>query len=311
MDENYEVIFRTPEKMEVSASPLPYELLSLIRQGSFGKVFKAREIGGTGRLLAVKKFRNQLEPSSAGRGVPPFILREVALLGRMKFFDHPNIVKLLDVKATLEGNALDLTVILEYIDQDLSTYMSKAPPSGLSLDDIKGIMLQLMRGLDFMHANMVVRHEIKPENILISSSGLVKIVDFELARLYSAFPVVNICYRAPEVLLNTWYESAVDVWSAGCIFAELFLLKPLFRGTSEAQQLKLIFEFIGLPSEDEWPLTSCIAYSHSLGPRDPNPPVLDLLNPHAKDLLLECLTFAPGRRISPAGALAHPFFTQE
>ncbi|XP_061662804.1 cyclin-dependent kinase 4-like [Syngnathoides biaculeatus] len=302
--------------MEIGASPVVYELLSQIGEGSFGKVFKAREIGGTGRLLAVKKFHSELLPSALTHGLPACILREVALLRRMEFFEHPNIVKFLDARVTLEPNVFDLTVVLEYIDQDLSAYMSNAPPSGLGLDDVKSIMRQLMRGLDFLHVNMVVHRDIKPENILISSSGLVKIADFGMARLYSfnnalTPVVVTLWYRAPEVLLNTGYMLSVDVWSAGCIFAELFLLKPLFRGTSEAQQLKLIFEFIGLPSEDEWPLTSCIAYSHSLGPRDPNPPVLDLLNPHAKDLLLECLTFAPGRRISPAGALAHPFFTQE
>ncbi|XP_061523259.1 cyclin-dependent kinase 4-like [Phycodurus eques] len=301
--------------MEVGASPLLYELLLQIGQGSFGKVYKAREIGGTGRLLAVKKFHSELSRSSGNNGIPPYMLREVALLCRMKFFDHPNVIKLLDARATMVSKAFDLTVVLEYIEQDLSTYLFRAHPSGLSLDDIRAIMLQLMRGLDFLHVNMVVHRDIKPENILISSGGLVKIADFGLARLYTfnmalTPGVVTLWYRSPEVLLTSVYTSSVDVWSAGCIFAELFLLKPLFKGSSEAQQLQMIFEFIGLPTEVEWPQDSPVAYSLSFGPKDPNPPLLASLNPHERDLLLQCLTFTPSRRISAAGALAHPFFSQ-
>ncbi|XP_061604587.1 cyclin-dependent kinase 4 isoform X2 [Phyllopteryx taeniolatus] len=247
--------------MDVGASPVLYELLAEMGQGSFGKVYKARELGERGRLLTVKKFQfcSESSLSSGNNGIPPHMLREVALLCRMKYFDHPNVVKLLDAGAMLVGKVLDLTLVLEYIDQDLSTYLSRASPSGLSRDDIK---------------------------------------------------VVTLWYRAPEVLLNSVYMSSVDVWSAGCIFAELFLLKPLFKGFSEAQQLQMIFEFIGLPGEDEWPQDSPVAYSLSLGPKEPSPLLLLSLNLDERDLLLQCLTFTPSRRISAAGALAHPFFSQ-
>ncbi|XP_061604586.1 cyclin-dependent kinase 4 isoform X1 [Phyllopteryx taeniolatus] len=303
--------------MDVGASPVLYELLAEMGQGSFGKVYKARELGERGRLLTVKKFQfcSESSLSSGNNGIPPHMLREVALLCRMKYFDHPNVVKLLDAGAMLVGKVLDLTLVLEYIDQDLSTYLSRASPSGLSRDDIKAVMQQLMRGLDFLHVNMVLHRDLKPENVLVSSSGLVKIANFGLACLYTfntAFTpgVVTLWYRAPEVLLNSVYMSSVDVWSAGCIFAELFLLKPLFKGFSEAQQLQMIFEFIGLPGEDEWPQDSPVAYSLSLGPKEPSPLLLLSLNLDERDLLLQCLTFTPSRRISAAGALAHPFFSQ-
>ncbi|XP_057682349.1 cyclin-dependent kinase 4 [Corythoichthys intestinalis] len=301
--------------MEPCESAFKYELLTEIGQGAYSQVYLAREEGVRGRFLAVKKFHFCSNSALGGApGVPPFVLREVALLLKLRFFEHVNIVKLLDVTAMLANMTLDLTVVLEYIQQDLYTYLSRAPPSGLQPDNIKSVIMQVLRGLDFMHVNMVVHRDLKPDNILISSGGIVKIADFGLARLYSfnmalTPGVVTLWYRAPEVLLNSVYLSSVDVWSAGCIFAELFQLKPLFGGFTEAQQLKMIFEFIGLPGDDEWPPNSPISYSLSLGPKDPHHPLLSSLNPKERDLLLQCLTFTPSRRISAAGALAHPFFS--
>ncbi|XP_054616335.1 cyclin-dependent kinase 6 isoform X2 [Dunckerocampus dactyliophorus] len=297
--------------MDVGASALCYELLAEVGEGAYGKVYKAREVGEKGRLLAVKKFN--IQAASCDSGIPPFMLREVALLGKMKYFNHPNVVKLLDASAIVQDRVLDLTVVLEYIDQDLSAYLSKASATGLTRDNIKDVMLQLMQGLDFLHSNMVLHRDLKPENILISSRGEVKIADFGLARIYTfnmalTPGVVTLWYRAPEVLLNSVYMLSVDVWSAGCIFAELFLLRPLFRGLTEVQQLQKIFEVIGLPNEDEWPQDSPISYTPSWGPQSPSPELLPKLSLDESDLLFKCLTFTPGRRISAAKALAHPFF---
>uniref|UniRef100_A0A3B4G2R4 cyclin-dependent kinase n=1 Tax=Pundamilia nyererei TaxID=303518 RepID=A0A3B4G2R4_9CICH len=156
-------------------------LLAEVGQGYYGKVYKAREVGEKQRLLAVKKFTIHGDTSESG--IPAFMIREVALLRKMQHFNHPNIVKLLDASAVPVGVSLDLTLVLEYIDQDLSTYLSKAPASGLSRDCIKDVMQQLLQGLDFLHMNMVLHRDLKPENILISSRGEVKIADFGLARI--------------------------------------------------------------------------------------------------------------------------------
>ncbi|CAI5676134.1 cyclin-dependent kinase 4 isoform X2 [Oreochromis niloticus] len=230
--------------MSIGTQPLCYELLAEVGQGYYGKVYKAREVGEKQRLLAVKKFTIHGDTSESG--IPAFMIREVALLRKMQHFNHPNIVKLLDASAVPVGVSLDLTLVLEYIDQDLSTYLSKAPASGLSCDCIKDVMQQLLQGLDFLHMNMVLHRDLKPENVLISSRGEVKIADFGLARILTfnialTPGVVTLWYRAPEVLLNSVYMSSVDMWSAGCIFAELFLLRPLFRGYTEVQQLQKIF----------------------------------------------------------------------
>nr|XP_037851451.1 cyclin-dependent kinase 4-like [Chlorocebus sabaeus] len=119
-------------------------------------------------------------------------------------------------------------------------------------------MHQFLRGLDFLHANCIVHRDLKPENILVTSGGTVKLADFGLARIYSyqmalTPVVVTLWYRAPKVLLQSTYATPVDMWSVGCIFAEMFCRKPLFCGNSEADQLGKIFDLIGLPPEDDWP----------------------------------------------------------
>ncbi|XP_042361551.1 cyclin-dependent kinase 6 [Plectropomus leopardus] len=297
--------------MDVCSNPLCFELLVEIGEGSYGKVYKAREVGEKQRLLAVKKFNIRGDMSETG--IPAFIIREVALLRRMKHFNHPNIVKLLDASAVPVGRSLDLTLVLEYIDQDLSTYLSKVPAPGLSRECIKDVMQQLLRGLDFLHTNMVLHRDLKPENILVSSCGEVKIADFGLARIYTfnialTPGVVTLWYRAPEVLLNSVYMSSVDMWSAGCIFAELFLLRPLFQGYTEVQQLQKIFEVIGVPSEEDWPSDSPVSYSVNWGPKNSCTKLLHNLSPDENDLLSKCLAFRPSGRVSAAKALAHPFF---
>ncbi|KAK5884686.1 hypothetical protein CesoFtcFv8_018483 [Champsocephalus esox] len=297
--------------MDIRTKPLCYELLAEVGEGSYGKVYKARELGEKQRFLAVKKFN--IRGDTFEIGIPAFMIREVALLRQMKHFNHPNIVKLFDASAIPVGRSLDLTLVLEYIDQDLSSYLSKVPASGLSHDCIKDLMWQLLQGLDFLHTHMVLHRDLKPENILISSRKEVKIADFGLARIYTynialTPGVVTLWYRAPEVLLNSVYMSSVDMWSAGCIFAELFLLRPLFKGYTEVQQLQKIFEVIGLPSEDDWPKDSPIRYSVNWGPTGSSSRLLHNLSPYANDLLSQCLAFRPSRRISAAKALTHPFF---
>ncbi|KAM3598988.1 uncharacterized protein V6R79_025208 [Siganus canaliculatus] len=297
--------------MESCTTALSYELLAAVGEGTHGKVYKARETGGKQRLLAVKKFNICADASASG--IPASMIREVALLRKIRFFNHPNIVKLLDVSAVPVGRSLDLTLVLEYIDQDLSTYLSKARTSGLSRDATRDVMQQLLQGLDFLHTNMVVHRDLKPENILVSSCGEVKITDFGLARIYTynialTPGVVTLWYRAPEVLLNSVYMSSVDMWSAGCIFAELLLLRPLFQGYTEVQQLKKIFEVIGLPSVEDWPTDSPISYSDNWGPRVPCTKLLHNLGPDESDLLSQCLVFKPKSRISAAKALTHSFF---
>ncbi|XP_036408774.1 cyclin-dependent kinase 6 [Megalops cyprinoides] len=286
-----------------------YEILVDIGEGAYGKVFKARETKGQQRLVALKKLNI---PNDLESGIPAFMIREVALLRKMEYFNHPNIVKLLNVSAILRNRTLDLTLVFEYIDQDLSTFLASAPSTGLSREKIKDVMRQLLHGLDFLHTNMLVHRDLKPDNVLVSSRGEVKIADFGLSRIYTYHIaltpcVVTLWYRAPEVLLHSGYMPSVDIWSAGCIFAELFLLRPLFREYSEARQLQKIFEVIGLPGEEDWPVESPISYSSNWGTGARSAQLLPNLSQQENDLLSQCLTFNPTKRISASRALAHSF----
>uniref|UniRef100_A0A8C4SI98 Cyclin dependent kinase 4 n=1 Tax=Erpetoichthys calabaricus TaxID=27687 RepID=A0A8C4SI98_ERPCA len=209
----------------------------------------------------------------------------------------------MDVCATIRTDQeIRVTLVFEHVDQDLKNYLEKAQPQGfLPAGSRCDLMKQLLSGLSFLHANRIVH---------------LKLADFGLARIYSCHMaltpvVVTLWYRAPEVLLLSTYATPVDIWSTGCIFAEMFRRKPLFCGDSEMSQLGKIFDFIGLPPEDEWPtavtVPRCTFASPSPRPVGDYVPEMD---PQGAALLREMLTFNPLRRISAQKALEHPYFTE-
>ncbi|KAB0360935.1 hypothetical protein FD754_005091 [Muntiacus muntjak] len=255
-----------------------YEPVAEIGVGAYGTVYKALPNGG-----------------GAGGGLPISAVREVALLRRQEAFEHPNVTK--------------VTLVFEHVDQDLRTYLDKAPPPGLPVETIKDLMRQFPRGLDFLHANCIVHRDLKPENILVTSGGTVKLANFGLTRIYSyqmalTPVVVTLRYRAPEVLLQSTYATPVDMWSVGCIFAEMFRRKPVFRGNSEADQLGKIFDLI---PEDDWPRD--VSLPRGAFPRGPRP--VQSVDPELEEsgaqLLLEMLSFNPHKRISAFRVLQHPY----
>ena len=153
--------------------------------------------------------------------------------------------------------------------QDLNLYIERCPPPGLAPDRIKDIMWQILSGVDFLHSHRIVHRDLKPQNILVSREGSVKLADFGLARIYDfssllTTVVVTLWYRSPEILLGTTYATPVDLWSCGCILAELFLRRPLFPGQYEVDQLGKIFGVLGTPSEAEWPPNSSVVRPASI-----------------------------------------------
>lgn len=308
-----EITHRGNSQMMAQDGVVQYEPVAEIGGGAYGTVYKARD-KESGKFVALKSVRVQTDQE----GLPLSTVREVALLKRLEQFDHPNIVKLMDVCASLRTEQeTKVTLVFEHVDQDLKTYLEKAPPPGLPLHRVRDLMRQLLCGLSFLHSHLVLHRDLKPENILVTSRGQIKLADFGLARIYSCTMaltpvVVTLWYRSPEVLLGSSYATPVDLWSTGCIFAEMFTRKPLFCGESEVDQLTKIFSVIGLPNEEEWPNDVTLS-RENFSPQNPQPitdQIPELTNEGA-DLLMKMLTFDPLRRISALKALEHSFFSDQ
>jgi len=289
-----------------------YQELNTIGQGAYGIVYRARDLKND-EIVAMKKVRIALTED----GVPMSILREISLLSHLEKFNHPNIVRLKDI---CHGPRFDTEMVLylvfEHVDLDLNAYLEKCPPPGLSSERIKDLLWQILCGIDFLHSHRIVHRDIKPQNILVSNAGQVKMADFGLARIYDTnalltSTVVTLWYRAPEVLLGTSYATPVDIWSAGCIFAELITKTPLFPGKNEIEQLSRIFEVLGTPSDEEWPQESPVLRANFIirNPTGLHNSLTDI-ETDARDLLEKILNIDPKTRITASAALAHPYFSE-
>ncbi|XP_063698795.1 cyclin-dependent kinase 4 [Culicoides brevitarsis] len=291
-----------------------YEELNLIASGAYGTVYRAR-VSDTGAIVALKKVRIPL----TDEGIPMSTLREIALLKQLESFEHPNIVKLLDVcqgqQLEREGQ-LVLFLVFEHLEMDLAGYLATRV-GGLPPMTLQRLSRELMTGIDFLHSHRIIHRDLKPQNLLISSNELLKIADFGLAKTYDlemrlTSVVVTLWYRAPEILLKMPYQSSVDIWSAACIIFEMFQKAPLFPGSSEGNQLERIFELTGLPSQEQWPANISIT-RENFRPSRPKEPrnFCRKLCKYSNELLSQMLAFDHKDRPTAAQCLQHEYFTQE
>jgi serine/threonine protein kinase len=273
--------------------------------------------------VAIKRI--PFEDAAPEGGVPCNVIREISLLREL---DHPNVVRLLDVNQTRPG---ELYLIFEFVAHDLKTFLDQHQTStdssrrrGLPTHAVRNFMKQILEGVAYCHTYRILHRDLKPHNLLISQDGSqVKLADFGLARL-SGLPsgpytseVVTLWYRAPELLLGaTRYCGPVDVWSVGCIFAEMTSGYALFPGRSDIDQLLKIFQRRGTPTAEMYP--GCIRLPH-YNPEFPKwrpRPITDIVDlssfgvnqHHAADLLEQLLQYDPDKRIMCRQALEHPFF---
>jgi serine/threonine protein kinase len=287
-----------------SREPNRYEPMEVLGHGAYGKVFKAKDTEN-GTYIAMKKMNINLERE----GVPTTTLREVALL---KELIHPYIVRLHDVVVT----ELKLYLIFEYLDKDLRKVLDE---SVLTAEQIRKIMSQILEALAFCHSRRFMHRDLKPENVLVDSELNVKLADFGLARAYQipnkpyTSEVQTLWYRAPEVLLGSeQYSISIDIWSVGCIFAELIRCQALFHGASPYNQIIEIFKLLGTPREEDWQGVTTLKnfpVNHEQYPAVPFEQTFHGLERNAIDLMQQMLTINPNKRISAKAALNHPYFT--
>ncbi|KAJ2759322.1 Cyclin-dependent kinase catalytic subunit [Coemansia nantahalensis] len=292
--------------MADAASAERYVKLDKVGEGTYGVVYKARDLH-TGEIVAMKKIRLEADDE----GVPSTAIREISLL---KELQHENIVKLLDI----EYEDAKLYLVFEFLDLDLKKYMDSVGPAGLSADQVKSYMHQLVKGLAFCHSHRTLHRDLKPQNLLIDQSGMLKIADFGLGRAFGVplrvytHEVVTLWYRSPEILLGSrHYSIGMDMWSVGCIFAEMVQRRPLFPGDSEIDEIFKIFRILGTPTEEIWPeLKTLPDYKPSFPNWQPKDlaALLPRLDADGIDLLQRMLTYDPAHRISAKQALAHPYF---
>ncbi|CCW59943.1 unnamed protein product [Phytomonas sp. EM1] len=283
-----------------------YNRLDVLGEGTYGIVYRAVD-RTNGQVVALKKVRLDRNDE----GIPQTALREVSVLQEVH---HPNIVNLLDVICS-DGK---LYLIFEFVDRDLKKALEKHGPfTGMEL---KRLIFQLLDGLFFCHRHRIVHRDLKPANILLTQNGVLKLADFGLARAFQVpmhtytHEVVTLWYRAPEILLGEkHYAPAVDMWSVGCIFAELARGKVMFRGDSEIGQLFEIFQVLGTPidCEGSWPGVSRLPDYRDVFPKWPAKhldQIIPGLDAEGIDLLMRMLKYDPAERISAKAALRHPWF---
>ncbi|KAL1390044.1 kinase-like domain-containing protein [Phyllosticta capitalensis] len=286
--------------------PSSFQQLEKLGEGTYATVFKGRN-RQTGEFVALKEIHLDSE-----EGTPSTAIREISLMKELK---HENIVSLHDVIHTENK----LMLVFEYMDKDLKKYMDSRGDRGqLDPATIKSFMYQLLRGIAFCHDNRVLHRDLKPQNLLINNKGQLKLADFGLARAFGipvntfSNEVVTLWYRAPDVLLGSrTYNTSIDIWSAGCIMAEMYTGRPLFPGTTNEDQLQKIFRLMGTPSERSWPgISQFPEYKpnfHVYATQDLRL-ILPQIDQLGLNLLSSMLQLRPEMRISAQQALQHPWF---
>lgn len=253
-------------------------------------------------------------------------MREINLLMGL---DHKNIVK---IKEVVTGSKKDkIYVVMEYLENELKHLMENMEHP-FTVPQIKCLMKQLLEAIEYLHSRFIIHRDLKTSNILFSAKGQLKVCDFGIARVFNSrgrpysANVVTLWYRSPELILSTGtYTESIDMWSVGCIFAEIILMEALFKGKTELEQLDMIFKCLGVPSEHTWPGFAEILRMKQLTSAYVKPTRSKLaerfsdvntqargtvLNHQGFDLLSKMLSYDPKSRITAKEALMHSWFRE-
>ncbi|MCO5562608.1 hypothetical protein L7F22_016236 [Adiantum nelumboides] len=286
-----------------------FEKLDKIGQGTYSNVYKARDLDSR-KIVALKKVRfDTLEPESVR-----FMAREILVLRRL---DHRNVIKLEGLVTSRMSCSLYL--VFEYMEHDLAG-LAACPGIQFTEPQVKCYLRQLLLGLEHCHTRGVLHRDIKGSNLLLDNTGALKIADFGLATFFRpdqnqplTSRVVTLWYRPPELLLGaTEYGVGVDLWSTGCILAELLAGKPIMPARTEVEQLHKIFKLCGSPTEEYWK-KSRLPHATIFRPQQPYKRCIsDTFKDFPSsslDMLEKLLAIEPSERGTASEALQSKFFT--
>lgn len=305
-----------------------YDMLQKLGEGTFGEVHKARH-RVTGKVFALKKILMHNEKD----GFPITALREIKLL---KMLSHDNVLVLEEMaverpKAEGRKRAI-LYMVTPYMDHDLSGLLDN-PDVRFQEAQIKCYMLQLFKGLRYLHGQHILHRDMKAANLLINNRGRLQIADFGLARHYDepvpqrgrgngeakreyTSLVVTRWYRPPELLLQLRrYTPAIDMWGAGCVFGEMFKRKPILAGQSDLHQAQIIFELVGSPNDQSMPGWQDLPGAEPVRQFPPGTGNIAQrfreLSPTGLSLIKDLMRLDWRKRINAIDAIDHPYFKEQ
>ncbi|KAI6183695.1 Mitogen-activated protein kinase [Aphelenchoides bicaudatus] len=301
------------QQQEFKLDGTPYQVDQMIGIGAYGQVRQAIH-RPTGRQVAIKRIANAFGTFVLTRRT----LREVRILRKLS---HENIISVLDMFTAPANQGKDIFLVMDLMETTLHRIIHST--QSLSNNHHKYFLYQILRGLKYLHSAGIIHRDLKPDNLLVNGDCLLKIADFGMARRQDqtdeedSSPMTQYVqtrwYRAPELLFSLIdYDTKVDIWSAGCIFAELIMRRQLFPGREAAMQIKMLVYYLGTPEEKIMDkITSGLIKNWiiNLGHREPLAWKTILSKASSKAVLLaeQMLQMAPWNRITAEEALAHPY----
>ncbi|CAF3312720.1 unnamed protein product [Rotaria socialis] len=289
-----------------------YDFIKVLGEGQYAVVYKAKDTR-TNDDVAVKKIKIGSR-QEASDGINLTALREIKFLQEVK---HPNVIELLDSFGEYGSNSPSICLVFEFMSTDLENIINNRSIL-LTTTHTKSYMIMLLLGLEYLHNNWILHRDLKPNNLLIDKHGVLKIADFGLAKFFGSpsrlmsHEVVTRWYRSPELLFGAKkYGTAVDMWAAGLIMAELLLRTPLLPGESDLGQLLKIFEVFGTPTDSNWPdvraFSNYIEYK-SIEPK-PLRTIFTTSKPDELDVLDRIMQLDPKRRPNASDTLQMEYFS--
>ncbi|KAJ9626588.1 TFIIH complex serine/threonine-protein kinase subunit kin28 [Taxawa tesnikishii (nom. ined.)] len=291
-----------------------------IGSGTYADVFEAHLVSDSSRLVAIKKIK--VGPEVQEWGITHDSLREIKFLQELS---HPNIIRLHSVFSTKNQN---LNLVLEHLPQGDLEKLIKDEQVYYGPSDIKAWMSMFCRAVWFCHENFVLHRDIKPNNLLIAANGEIKLADFGLARSFAdpgnlmTHKVITLWYRPPELFYKaSYYSGAVDIWSVGCVFAELIMRRPFLVPASESDiaMIGVICKNVGTPTDENWPGVSRLPAYVPVAKEEATPEKtkdewlasFPAVGEVGVDLLMKMFALDPRKRLTARQILQHGYWTAE